>query len=139
MRRSRMSKRLLLALSIVACAPAHSAPKSPQKSPQQSWDDETNRASVIFTGKLVEVGRPPGFLSGCCMAIQTLTYEVTKVDKGNAGARESVRYLILGGVPYLDDKSGLQVSPRLTKLGASYVVLEQQYDGLFAIDAKPTT
>jgi hypothetical protein len=127
-----MTKLVLAAAFAGLVATAFAAP------PPATFADEAKQADVMFLAKLVRVDRPPGFWSGGAMAIQTLTYDVTKVTKGaEKPTRVAVRYLIVGGAPYVAGKP--EVADRLTKLGATYEVLEKEYPdaGRFAIDARP--
>ncbi len=126
---------LAFAAVLAISSPVLAAPQPP------TFEDEAKQAAVIFVGKLVEVGDPPTFLSGEMMAIQTLTYEVSKVEKGSEKrTRVPVRYIIVGGARYVEvEKDSMpHVAKALTKIGATYRVLqEQEKDGnRYAIDAK---
>jgi len=103
-----------------------------------SFVDSAKHADAVFVGKLVAVGKAPGFWAGDVVGFQTLTYEVTAVVRGSENrTRVALRFMIVASTPYVGTHA--DVAPQLAKIGDSYIVAESGRPpwGILAVDAVP--
>ncbi|HEX4423027.1 MAG TPA: hypothetical protein VH165_34155 [Kofleriaceae bacterium] len=83
---------------------------------------QVDKASAVFTGKLIEVGPPPTSFSGYKVATQALTYTVVRVLHGNVtGATITVHHVIVAQSPALVAGKP-ELKPEYTQVGAEYIV-----------------
>ncbi len=81
-------------------------------------------AETVFIGRIVEVGRPPGFWSGIAPALQSVTFDVERVVVGNVPqSRVTVFCLMVGG----GDggrvvSSRASMTPEYSQIGERYIV-----------------
>lgn len=55
---------------------------------------------VVFRGRIIAVGRSPGFFSGIVKAYQPVTYDIVELLKGQyAYSSVTVFHLLVGGAP----------------------------------------
>ena len=103
-----------------------------------SFVDTAKHADAVFVGRLVAVGKPPGFWAGRVAGFQTLTYEVIDVLRGSEKrTRIALRFMIVASAPYVGIHA--DVAARLAKVGDSYIVAESADAtwGMLAADAVP--
>ena len=76
---------------------------------------------VVFRGRVLAVGRSPGFSSGVVVVTQPVLYEVLETLRGGPlEARVVVRHLLAGGA--MEDPSTLRLHPAIFREGAELVV-----------------
>jgi hypothetical protein len=103
-----------------------------------SFRDTAKHAHAVFVGRLVAVGKAPGFWAGDAVGFQTLTYEVTDVLRGTEKrTRVALRFMIVASAPYVGSQA--DVAARLVTIGDSYIVAESGHSpwGILADDAAP--
>jgi hypothetical protein len=118
--------RILLVLSLLACACPASHPAPPAHPPApaaQSFLDEARAADVLFVGRLTAIGPSPGFWSGRAVALQRLTYEVEEGLHAAPQGQVEVVFVIVGGAPYVTGQAA-EVRPELRRLGERYLIAE---------------
>ncbi len=83
---------------------------------------QVDKANAVFIGKLTAVGPPPVAYSGYNVSMQSLTYEVVRVLRGDVtGPRVTVYQVIVAQSPALIDGKPM-LKPEFTQVGTEYLV-----------------
>jgi len=126
---------LSLAVLLAFALPAAAGPKKVARKPLVASKLPAGTRAT-FIGRLVEVGRAPGFWSGIAVALQLVTYEVVKTDSDKLPRRITVPWGIVASSNLVGPKTELRAD--LRRLGELYEVTvhQDEYYGLLGDDVR---
>lgn len=94
--------------------------------------DLNNDADMVIIGKVIEVGKSPGFWSGIVPAVQTVTYSVVGVLRGECKEDKiTVEHILVCGSATSDPEKP-ELSPKVFRKDAYLIVFIMKVGGNYA-------